>query len=50
MGGWGSRVLNFLVKIYAMFIWYIRPFYKYYFFHEMKLGNLNPLGGREGSV
>ena len=24
MGGWGSRVLNFLVKIYAMFIWYIR--------------------------
>ena len=20
MGGWGSRVLNFLVKIYAMFI------------------------------
>ena len=25
MGGWGSRVLNFLVKIYAMFIWYSWP-------------------------
>ena len=26
VGGLGSRVLNFLVQIHAMFIWYIIPF------------------------
>ena len=25
-GGWGSKVLNFLLKIHMMFIWHIWPF------------------------